>query len=197
LAISFRGLLRVTGRSTFDDDASAVVSLAVLKLAMFQAVWLSCAIGAGYGTAWPGIVTATLLVVWHLASAPQWRTTTIVVLAAGTIGFVAESLLIGAGLIRYSASWPTESFAPVWIIGLWLAFSTTLETTRRILGRRPLVKSMLLGLMVGPLTYIGGQRLGALSFAQPEWQGCLAVAIVWGIAYPVLLATEGARHHRL
>jgi hypothetical protein len=113
------------------------------------------------------------------------------VLTAGTLGFVAESFLVAAGLVRYSASWPTETLAPTWIVALWFAFSTTLETTRRLLGSHSLVKSTLLGLVLGPLSYLAAERLGALTFAQSPWAGYLAVTVLWGVAYPGLLAVEG------
>lgn len=164
---------------------------ALLKLVMFQMVWLSCAIGAGQGWSWPGIVAAAALLAWYLASAPQWRPAVMSVLAAGTVGFLAETLLVGTGLVHYSAPWPTEMLAPAWIVALWLAFSTTLETTRRVLGPHPLVKSTLLGMVLGPLSYLAGERLGALAFGQSPWQGYLAVAVVWAFAYPGLLVMEG------
>jgi len=165
--------------------------LALLKLVMFQIVWLSCAIGAAQGWSWPGIVTAAALVASHLASAPQWRPAAMTVLATGTLGFIAESLLVTTGLLRYSTAWPTETLAPAWIVALWLAFATTLETTRRLLGSNPLAKSTLLGLVLGPLSYLAGERLGALAFSQSLWPSYLAIAMVWGFAYPGLLALEG------
>ena len=163
---------------------------ALLKLVMFQIVWVSCAVGAARGQSWPGIVTAAVLVAWHLFSAPKWGPATVTVLAAGIIGFVAESLLVAAGLLRYSAAYPTESLAPAWIVALWLAFGTTLETTRRLLGSHPLAKSTLLGLSLGPLSYLAGERLGALAFSEPLWPSYLAAAMVWCVAYPGLLALE-------
>jgi hypothetical protein len=165
--------------------------VALLKLVMFQIVWLSCAIGGAQGWPWPGIVTAAGLVGWHLASAPQWRPAAVTVLTAGTLGFIVESLLIATALLRYSAAWPTETLAPAWIVALWLAFSTTLETTRRMLGSHLVAKSTFLGLVLGPLSYLAGERLGALAFSQSPWPSYLAVALVWGIAYPGLLALEG------
>lgn len=164
--------------------------LILLKFLLFQAVWLSCAIGAGFGTSWPGIIAAAVVVAWNLASSPQWCRATIIVLATGTTGFLAESLLVSAGFIRYSAAWPTEGLAPVWIVGLWLAFGTTLESTRQLLGSRPLAKSMLLGVLLGPFAYFAGQRLSALTLAQPSWPSYLAISAVWGLAYPALLAIE-------
>jgi hypothetical protein len=174
-----------------DEARSAMTRLALLKLVMFQIVWLSCAIGAGQGRSWPGMFAAALLVALHLASTPRWRPAVMTVLAAGALGFLAETLLVGVGLVRYSAPWPTEMLAPAWIVALWLAFSSMLETTRRLLGPHPLIKSTLLGLLLGPLSYIAGERLGALAFSQSPWPGYLAVAVLWAIAYPGLLAIEG------
>jgi uncharacterized protein DUF2878 len=164
---------------------------ALLKLVLFQIVWLASAIGAAQGWSWPGIVTAVALVGWHLATAPRWRLAAMTVLAAGILGLIAESLLVAAGLLRYSGTYPTASLAPAWIVALWLAFSTTLETTRRLLGSHPFAKSACLGSCLGPLSYLAGERLGALAVTQARWPSYLAVAIIWGIAYPALLALEG------
>jgi hypothetical protein len=165
---------------------------ALIALLLFQVVWLSCAIGAGYGLSWPGICAATVAVAWHLASTPNWRRASLIVLATGASGLFAESLLVGAGVIRYSAAWPTDVLAPAWIVGLWLAFGTTLKSTRQLLGTHPIAKSILLGLLLGPLSYLAGQRLGALTFvARPIWPSYLAISAVWGVAYPALLAMEG------
>lgn len=163
---------------------------AVLRLVIFQVVWLSCAIGAGQSQSWPGILAATLLVALHVASAPQWRPAALTTLAAGALGFLAETVLVGADLVRYSAPWPTQMLAPAWIVALWMAFGTTLETTRRLLGPHPFAKSAMLGLLLGPLSYLAGERLGALAFSQSLWSSYLAVAMVWSTAYPGLLAVE-------
>ena len=186
-----RAILLTSAKDCLDDvTARAMKRPALLKLVMFQIVWLSCAFGAARGQSSPGIVAAAILVAWHIASAPQWRPATITVFAAGTIGFIAESLLVATGLLRYSAACPTESHAPAWIVALWFAFGTTLETTRRLLGSHPLAKSTLLGLSLGPLSYLAGERLGALAFPEPLWPSYLAAAMVWCVAYPGLLALE-------
>jgi hypothetical protein len=162
----------------------------LLKLGLFQIVWLACGIGAAVGISWPGILAAAVLVTLHLGAAQQRVRAATTVLAAGALGFVAESLLAVAGLVQYSAAWPTQLAAPAWIVGLWLAFATTLGTTRRLLGPSALIKSALLGVIFGPLSYIAGERLGALALTEPAWRGYIAIAVVWGLALPVLLALE-------
>lgn len=115
------------------------------------------------------------------------------VLAAAALGFVAESLLLANGLMRYSAPWPTDVLAPAWMVALWAAFGTTIETTRRLLGARPLSKSALLGAVFGPLAYLAGERLGALVFPGGAWPSVLAVAVIWALALPALVALQARR----
>jgi hypothetical protein len=170
-----------------------VTLMPVLRLGVFQIVWLSCAIGAGYGVSWPGIMAAGLLVTVHLASASQRDRAALTVLAAAVLGALAESLLVAIGLISYSAQWPTPMLAPAWIVALWLAFGATLETTRRLLEPHALLKSFLLGLVLGPMSYWAGERLGALQVSQAAWRSYLAIAMLWGVAFPALLAVDGRR----
>ena len=158
-----------------------------LDIALFQIVWLASAIGASQGTQWLGLVTAILAVAVHLRAAPGLATLALIA-TTGVIGFLAESILVAAGWVRYAAPWPTEALAPAWIVGLWLAFATTLGVTRQALGSSLLFKATLLGLAFGPLSYFAGERLGALSFPSDRWQAIAATAILWGIAYPLLLA---------
>jgi hypothetical protein len=177
-------------RSSHDAAGGTTTRLGLMKLVMFQIVWLSCAIGAGQGWRWPGILAAALLVLLHLATAPRWKHAAMILLAAGTLGFLVETSLQGTGLLQYSSLWPTQTLAPVWVVALWLAFGTTLGSTLRLLGSNPLSKSILLGLIFGPSSYLAGERLGALKFGPFPWRGYLAVAVLWAVVYPGLLAME-------
>jgi hypothetical protein len=164
----------------------------LLSLGLFQVVWLACAMGAARGLSWPGIIAAAVLVAFHVASAARRWSAVGIVIAAGALGLAAESLLVVSGLVRYAAPWPIETLAPAWIVALWLAFGTALETTRRVMGSNPIAASSLLGLTLGPLSYVAGERLGALGFPEPAWPSLLAIAVVWGIACPALVAIDGA-----
>jgi hypothetical protein len=157
---------------------------------MFQIVWFSCAVGAAQGRSWPGILATVLLVALHLTTASHWKSAALTVLAAGALGFFAETLLVVTGLVRYSASWPTPMLAPAWIVALWLAFGATLEPTRRLLGPNALVTAIFLGSVLGPLSYFAGERLGALALAPPPWLSYLAVAMIWALALPALMTVE-------
>ena len=103
------------------------------------------------------------------------------------MGLVAETAMIAAGLVRYSAAWPAAWLPPVWLITLWMVFGTCIEATARMLGERPLLKGAVLGAVIAPPTYWAGQGLSALSFAEPIWMPLAATAIAWAIATPLML----------
>lgn len=166
---------------------------AILDFAMFELVWLACAIGAGRGWSWPGIVIAMLAVAVRLAPATNRRGAVLTILASGALGSLAESLLVGSGLVRYAAPWPTVTLAPAWIIALWLAFGTTLDAMRTLLGAHSQAKAALLGAVLGPLSYLAGEQLGALALPQPAWPSYLVVGLIWALALPALLAVQGRR----
>lgn len=156
----------------------------------FQVVWVVTALGAAAGHAWPGVVAALIAVAWYVLRVGQPARALVVVLAAAGIGAVGESLLTAFGFVRYAASWPSTALAPVWIVTLWAAFAVTLAPTRNMLGHRWIIASALLGLLLAPLSYVAGERLGALTLAVPLWHAWLAIGALWGVAYPLVLVLD-------
>lgn len=170
------------------------------ELAGFQVVWWACALGAAHGHSAPGIIAAgvfiALLLVLRRGSAQTW----LPIIAAGVVGLVAESLLVAHGHVRYAAAWPSEHWAPAWIVALWMSFGATVATMRRLLARHTYPSAALLGTIVGPLTYWAGANVGALRLADAAAASLLATALVWGIAMPLLLLAhayaDGTAHDR-
>ena len=162
----------------------------LVDLAGFQLVWWINAFGARYETSKLGILVAAAFIAFQIVI--RWRSTSLyrTILAAGLIGFAAENLLVATGLVQYAAPWPSQYLAPAWIVGLWLAFGTTVETMHRLLGSRPFPKAGRIGAIVGPLTYLAGASVGALALPTPSGPSLLAVAAIWGLALPYLLAVH-------
>ena len=52
------------------------------------------------------------------------------------------------------------------MLALWVAFATTLNHSLRWLMRRPIVAA-LAGAVFGPVAYLAGEKLGALSLPAP------------------------------
>ena len=159
----------------------------------FQAVWLACAFGASRGLPWLGVAGSVLFVGGCLALAAVRPKVLRDALTSGAIGLAAESLLVAGGLVQYATPWPGGSLAPAWVVALWVAFSATLGPMRAMLGLHPSTKAALAGFCLGPLSYVAGERLGALALPRPQWLALLAVALIWAFAMPVLLALHGRK----
>jgi hypothetical protein len=85
--------------------------------------------------------------------------------------------------VRFAAAWP-EGFAPYWMLSLWIAFATTLNHSLRWLMSRPAAAG-LAGLIGGPLAYLAGAKLGALTLVTPATTLPI-IALLWTAAMRVL-----------
>lgn len=152
---------------------------------LFQLGWFACVLGAARDWAREGIAVALVIVAVHVARASQPRRELLLVAVAAATGALFDSLLASAGWLRYAGAAPFEGAAPYWIIALWALFAITLNLSMRSLRARPALGA-LLGLVGGPLAYLGGERLGAVVLAQPV-PGLVALALAWALATPLLL----------
>ncbi|WEN15687.1 DUF2878 domain-containing protein [Rhodanobacter sp. AS-Z3] len=157
-----------------------------LSLIGYQAVWFTAVIGAGHGVAWPGVLAMLVYALVQLTCARNWRTDLSLIAAALVFGFLLDGTLIRSGLANYAAGWPGLALAPGWILALWVTFALTFSQSLRYLQSR-LVLAALLGLLGGPLAYLGAARgWQVVSFADPTWRALLVLAIGWALATPAL-----------
>lgn len=160
----------------------------IVDIVGFQATWWACALGAGAGRWEPGVAVGAAVAAGQIAASGQRMALLATVAASALMGIVAESALIATGLVAYATNWPVAGLSPVWLIVLWVVFATCIPATDRLLGNHALPKAMLLGAVIAPPTYWAGESIGALALAAPLWQPLAALALVWGIATPVMLA---------
>lgn len=158
----------------------------------YQLVWFCAVIGAGRGLAWAGVIAAVAFVGAEWLASPTRGALLRLCAAALACGLVVDGVLAVSGWATHAAAWPLAGFAPLWILALWCAFSTTLLSSMATLQRHRLL-ACALGAVGGPLAYLGAARgFGALAFVEPRWQGLVWLAVGWGIALP-LLATCARR----
>ena len=157
----------------------------LLNLIVFQIGWFACVLGGAHGWPWLGVVVTVVVVALHLYRAARPRMETALILSSGVLGFLADSLLTGMGLLRFPSGQWHPQFAPYWMVAMWMLFATTLNVSLRWLKSR-LGLAALLGAVAGPLAYYGGAKLGGVSFDKPL-AGSIAVAGVWTLAMPLLL----------
>lgn len=164
-----------------------------LVFVLFQVVWFACAFGAARGLWQPGVLATVVLAVWYVATSRAKVPASGLLAVSGLTGFIGESVLVQSGLLSYAAAWPGPSFAPAWIVALWVAFGATLQSLAAVLGARPILLSIPLGLFLAPLSYLAGARIGAIMLAEPQLWALAATGVLWAIALPLLMAV----HHRL
>lgn len=158
----------------------------LLNVVGFQFGWFCCVLGAANGMPWLGPLVALPVVGWHLFDAGDPRAEFKLILIASVLGSLFDQALLSAGLLRFvdSAIWPAY-LLPVWMMALWLLFNTTLNVSLRWMRGR-LAVAMVFGLVGGPLAYVAGAKLGAITVLEPTTL-MIVLAIGWGLLMPVLL----------
>ncbi|MBV8657603.1 MAG: DUF2878 domain-containing protein [Burkholderiales bacterium] len=148
----------------------------------YQVGWFSTVLGAAHGIGWLGPLFVGGLTYRHVILATDRRAEITMLVIVTFAGCLFDQLMLTAGWVSYPASdWPA-SLLPVWMVGLWLSFATTLNVSTRWLHKRSLL-ALLLGAIGGPLAYAGGARLGAMSWS-PDHPVGLALGVGIGLLLP-------------
>lgn len=157
-----------------------------------QLGWLACVLGAARGHPFLGAGAALVIVALHLRANPDPVSELRLLALAAGLGMVIESGLQALDLLNYASPWATVPWlCPPWIAVLWIQFATTLRIGFRWLRGRPWLAAAV-GVVGGPLAFRAGEALGAVQFAADRRATYLALAAVWGFAFPVL-TTAAAR----
>jgi hypothetical protein len=165
-----------------------------INLIGYQIAWFATVIGASHGLSWPAWAAAGVLWIAHTVASSHKSLDLKLLVFAALSGLCLDGFLAASGVLRYSPATPAVpgSGSPLWILALWLAFSTTLT---RSLGwlRGRLGAAWVLGATGGPLAYWGAARgWNVIVFAQPQWRGILTLAVGWSMALMVLVRAAGA-----
>lgn len=158
----------------------------LLNFGMFKIGWLSSVIGGAQQLPWLGPLAMFLIVAIHLFRATEPERELALVMLSGMIGACFDSVLVAMNWVTYPSGLFLESMAPYWIISMWMLFATTLNVSLRWLKGRYLLAAIL-GLIAGPLAYIGGEKLGGILFVD-RTAGLVVLSIGWGLIMPVLVA---------
>src|SRR5690349_24079488 len=125
-----------------------------------------------------GAAVAVLVAAVHLVLRRE-RVELQLIAAAFLAGVVVDTVLVISGQVQFASAWP-PSWSPFWMLSLWIAFATTLNHSLRWLMTRPLAAAVA-GAIGGPLAYLAGARLGALTLAEPL-MGVALIAVLWACA---------------
>jgi hypothetical protein len=172
-----------------NSSAPPGTSRVLVNVAIYQAGWFACVLSAARDRSGLGVALALLIVCgWLLAAARPSALVQLIVLT-GVVGYSWDSWLSVLGLIRYGSGPLALPLAPLWILALWLLFSTTLHVSLRWLQSK-LLLAALLGALAAPLAYYAAARFGALTL--PRMLPALgAQAAGWALLLPLLLRLAG------
>lgn len=149
--------------------------LNLLNAVLFQGAWFACVLGGAVGSSVWG-AAAVLVLGAFTALRDHWRTDLALALIAAAVGFGLDTLWIRAGVLDYGG----VAFAPAWIVLLWLGVGLTLNHSLSLFASRPWLGGLLAGLGA-PLSYLGGERLGAVVVVDP-WLLPL-ISLTWFLVF--------------
>ena len=158
----------------------------IINIVAFQLGWLACVLAGANQIPWLGSGIALLVVAWHLSGATSPRKELALILSAGLIGAMWDSLLVYVGWLQYPSGILLQGTAPHWIVAMWLLFATTLNVSLRWLKQRPLLAA-LFGAFGGPAAYFAGSQLGGVNIVDFN-AAMLALAIGWAGLMPLLMS---------
>jgi hypothetical protein len=158
----------------------------LVNYALYQAGWFCCVLGAANERPWMGTAVGIALILVHVARVPRPLEELKLLLAAGLVGGVLDSLQSWAGLLVVRSGHVAESLAPPWIVVMWMQFATLFRFGLSfLLGRY--VLGAVLAALGGPLAFWVGSRLGAVQFPPPASRSLIVLGLVWAGALPLLL----------
>lgn len=159
----------------------------LINFVAFQAGWFASVLSAANGRPWLGLLVVSLVVAFHLKTAPRMRNELKLLVLSVVMGLIFDSLLVSSGWLRYPSGMLFNGFAPYWILAMWALFSTTLNSSMDWL-KGSLGLSCVMGAVFGPLSYLAGQRLGAIELIDTR-SSLVALALIWAVVMPVLTYT--------
>lgn len=160
----------------------------LLNLVLFQVGWVVTVAGAGAGYWWAGPLALLAFAAVTFRLTPWPRTDFALMCLACLLGLAIDTGFVQLGLLRYSEPVPFMDLAPIWILGMWMSFALTLNHSLRLF-KQHLAWAALFGLVGGPLAYyVAASRFDAVEMLAVPALAYGAIAVVWAIVTPLLLA---------
>ncbi|MGQ0800270.1 MAG: DUF2878 domain-containing protein [Pseudomarimonas sp.] len=152
----------------------------------FQIVWIAAVAGAARGWWWAGPLALVIFASIQLTIS-RWRAADFkVMLVAAVLGFAIDSLWVQLGWIQFQSPQPWTTFAPIWIVAMWMGFALTLNHSLSALKAHPVV-AVVFGLIGGPLAYWIAASVWHAATIEASWLPYVGLALSWALVTPLLL----------
>jgi hypothetical protein len=159
----------------------------VLNFALFQAGWFACVLGGANGMPLAAVAAAGVVIGVSLCWSSGERTGDVrLFLAVALIGFGLDTANLRLGVFTLIGAPRFPHLCPVWLVALWAIFGTTLRGSLSWLADRYWLAA-LLGAVAGPLSYLGGAKLGAVSLPTNRAFSVAALTVAWAVAMPLFV----------
>jgi hypothetical protein len=158
----------------------------IIDIAGYQLAWFACILGAAWGYPLLGPTVVGVRVGVQLARTSHRRADVRFLVAAGLVGYLADSVLVRLGALSFVAGQFDVGPSPLWMAALWINLAVTLRHSLDWLTGRYLW-GVVLGVVSGPLAYAAGVRMGAARFGWETWPALVVVGVEWALAMPCLL----------
>lgn len=158
----------------------------IINVVGMQVGWFICVLGAANDLPLIGPLFVLIYLFIHLFLVNKPVKEFQLILIISLIGVLIDGFKKSIGFIAYMSAVPAiEWIAPIWIIAMWALFASTLNGSLRWLHRHYFL-AFILGALFGPLSYLAGAKLGAISFTKDMTLSIVILAIVWGCVLPLL-----------
>jgi hypothetical protein len=165
------------------------------NIVLYQVGWFGCVLAAAAGMPVLAVLSALAAAALHVALAPDRRRELEIILLAGLLGLMVDTVTVQAGIFHFPSQLGPSSLAPMWIVALWMQFGMTLHYCFSWLSGRYWLSSAM-GAVGGPLSFLAGARLGAVEILSPVGINLVLLGLLWGVALPVLVAFADKRRPR-
>ena len=156
----------------------------IINFVLFQAGWFIGVLGASYNQTYLALTLSIVILLVHFALIKNRILELKLIIIAGLIGLLFDGALLNFDLIIYNDPGLPYPLTPIWIVMLWMFFAMTLNHSLAWLKNRTIL-SLLFGSIGGPLAYVAGDKLGAITISTPET--IIVLSVGWAIITPLLI----------
>jgi hypothetical protein len=154
----------------------------IFNILGFQISWWGCVLGVKNGLPYLGPVCMLLFLGVHFFYFKSNIQELKLIGIFSVIGTLTDTCLAYSGLLSYGGLYTKSTIiAPLWITAMWCGFCATVNHSLSWLKEK-WVSSFILGAVFGPLSYIAGEKFGAIIFHSSLISINIILAIVWGLS---------------
>ena len=159
----------------------------LVNYTLYQIGWFACVLGAASQRPWTGGLIGMILVGVHVALSVERVLEVRLVVIATAVGAAVEMTQIAAGTYHFTSGTVNDALPPPWLLPMSAQFATTFRFSLRSVVTRP-VLAVLFGAAGGPIAFLAGERLGAVTLLPPLGQSLFRLSISWAVALVVFSA---------